>query len=105
MVGSGFFLSLAASVLRDIINVLNLALMGIMLLTPILYPIKGESIIARANVWNPFNYLVNVPRDFIVKGHTEFLPEFLWASVLSLFVFYTGWRLFYLAQTKIAERI
>ncbi len=105
MVGTGFVLSLAVGVLRDIINVLNLALMGIMLLTPILYPIKGDSLLARANVWNPFNYLVNVPRDFIVKGHTEFVPEFLWAAGLSVVVFYIGWKFFYLAQTKIAERI
>ncbi len=105
MTGIGFVLSLAAGVLRDIVNVLNIMLMGIMLLTPILYPITGDSLLARANVWNPFNYLVNVPRDFIVRGHTEFLGEFIWVTLLSVTVFYMGWKLFYLAQTKIAERI
>ena len=98
-------MSLAAGLLRDIVNVLNLALMGVMLLTPILYPITGDSLLARANVWNPFNYLVNVPRDFIVKGHTEFMSEFILVTLLSVTVFYMGWKLFYLAQTKIAERI
>ena len=105
MTGIGFVLSLAAGVLRDIVNVLNLALMGVMLLTPILYPITGDSLLARANAWNPFNYLVNVPRDFIVKGDTEFMSEFIWVTLLSVTVFYMGWKLFYLAQTKIAERI
>lgn len=105
MVGTGFVLSLVAGVLRDIINVLNLALMGVMLLSPILYPIKGNSLLARANIWNPFNYLVNVPRDFIVTGRSDSVPEFLWATGLSLVIFYIGWKLFYLAQTKIAERI
>ena len=105
MTGLGFVLSLAAGVLRDIVNVLNIALMLVMLLTPILYPIRGSSLLARANVWNPFNYLVNVPRDFIVNGHTEFMREFLVITVLSFVVFYVGWKLFYLAQTKIAERI
>jgi len=105
MTGLGFVLSLAAGVLRDIVNVLNIALMVVMLLTPILYPIRGSSLLARANVWNPFNYLVNVPRDFIVNGHTEFMREFLVITVLSFVVFYVGWKLFYLAQTKIAERI
>jgi lipopolysaccharide transport system permease protein len=105
MTGIGFVLSLAAGVLRDIVNMLNIVLMGIMLLTPIFYPITGDSLLARANVWNPFNYLVNVPRDFIVRGHTEFLTEFFWVTAFSVIVFYTGWRLFYLAQTKIAERI
>jgi lipopolysaccharide transport system permease protein len=105
MVGIGFVLSLASGVLRDIPNVLNIVLMVVMLLTPVVYPITGESLLARANVWNPLNYLVNVPRDFMVKGHSEFLGEFIWVAVLSPIVFYAGWRLFYLAQTKIAERI
>jgi len=105
MTGIGFVLSLAAGVIRDIVNMLNLLLMGFMLLTPILYPIEGDSILAHLNVWNPFNYFVNVPRDFIVKNHTDFLPEFLLAAVLSIIIFYVGWKLFYLAQTKIAERI
>lgn len=105
MTGLGFVLSLTAGVLRDIVNVLNIALMGILLLTPVFYPISGDSLLARANVWNPFNYLVNVPRDFIIRGRTEFLAEFILTAVFSVIVFYTGWRLFYLAQTKIAERI
>ena len=103
--GMGFVLSLAAGVLRDISNVLSMALMMAMLLTPVVYPITGTSLLARMNVWNPFNYLVNVPRDFIVNGHTEFLNEFVLSTVLSMAVFYAGWKLFYLAQTKIAERI
>ncbi len=105
MVGIGFVLSLATGVLRDIPNILNIALTAFMLLTPIMYPIPEGSLLARANVWNPFNYLVNVPRDFIIKGHTEMISGFAWATVLSVIVSYTGWKLFYLAQTKIAERI
>jgi len=105
MTGLGFILSLATGVLRDIPNILNLALTAFMLLTPILYPINGNNLLADANVWNPFNYLINVPRDFIVKGHTSFLVEFLCASIFSVVVFYLGWKLFYLAQTKIAERL
>jgi lipopolysaccharide transport system permease protein len=104
-VGIGFVLSLVTAVIRDILNVLNLGLTGFMLLTPILYPIAGDNLLARLNVWNPFNYLVNVPRDFFVRGNTEMMYEFLWITGLSLFIFYIGWKLFYLAQTKIAERI
>ncbi|MEN8263808.1 MAG: ABC transporter permease [Nitrospirota bacterium] len=105
MVGLGFVLSLAAGVIRDILNVLTLVLTGIMLLTPILYPITGDTFLARTNVYNPFNYLVNIPRDFIVRGQTEHMSEFLWVTLLSVIIFHTGWKLFYLAQTKIAERI
>ena len=105
MTGIGFFMSLATGVVRDIPNMLNIVLSAFMLLTPILYPITGNSLIARANVWNPFNYLVNVPRELILNGQTGMVVGFVWASILSVFVFYIGWKLFYLAQTKIAERI
>ena len=103
--GFGFVFSLAAGVARDIGNVLNIVFLVIMLLTPILYPITGESILVRANVWNPFNYLVNVPRDFIVKGTSPYLAEFFMTTIGSIVIFYISWKLFYFAQTKIAERI
>lgn len=105
MTGIGFFMSLATGVLRDIPNMLNIALTAFMLLTPILYPITGNSLLAKANIFNPFNYLVNVPRDLIIRGDTNLISGFAWASLLSLLTFWVGWRLFYLAQTKIAERI
>ncbi|HJP18763.1 MAG: hypothetical protein CMD96_06065 [Gammaproteobacteria bacterium] len=105
MVGMGFVLSLATGVIRDIVHILNIALLGVMLLTPILYPITGDNLLTFANIWNPFNYLVNVPRDFIIKGDAELLNEYVFTIIFSVVLFYAGWRLFYLAQTKIAERI
>ncbi len=105
MAGIGFIMALVAGVLRDIANILSIALMGFMLLTPVVYPIRGGGVLASVNLFNPLNYMVNVPRDFLVKGETELIAEFLAVSVLSLIVFYVGWRFFYLAQTKIAERI
>lgn len=105
MTGIGFVLSLVAGVLRDVINMLNMLLMGIMLLTPVVYPITGTSLLARLNLWNPFNYLINVPRDLIVNGQSGLLSGFFWSSVFAVVMFYLGWRLFYLAQTKIAERV
>lgn len=104
-VGLGFFFSLLGGVLRDIGNMLNMLLMGGLLITPILYPINGSSLLADLNNWNPFNYLINTPRDLVLRGHTDHLVEFGASTVLSLIIFYIGWRFFYLAQTKIAERI
>ncbi len=104
-VGFGFVLSLAAGVLRDILNIINLGLMGLMLLTPVLYPLRGDSLLAYANQWNPFMYLVNAPRELLVQGHTELASGFLLSAALAITLFYIGWRLFYLAQGKIAERI
>jgi lipopolysaccharide transport system permease protein len=105
MTGMGFMFSLIAAVIRDIANVLNIALMGFMLLTPVIYPITGSGILVRFNNLNPLNYLVNVPRDLIFTGQTGSLRAFILVSAVSAIVFFIGWRLFYLAQARIAERI
>lgn len=105
MLGIGFFLSLFTVVVRDVPNILNIALTGIMLLSPILYPISGDTPLASLNTWNPFNYLINVPRDLMLAGHTRFFAEYIWSSLLSVVIFFIGWRVFFLSQTKIAERL
>lgn len=105
MLGAGFFVALLAVVFRDVASALDMLLFGLMLLTPVLYPVPRGSLLAAANTWNPFNYLVNVPRDLMLYGRSQELPEFALVSLLALAVFLIGWRLFYLAQSKIAERI
>jgi lipopolysaccharide transport system permease protein len=104
-IGVGFVLSLAAGVFRDVVNVLGVLLAGIMLLTPVLYPLSPNTMLSEVNRWNPLNYLVNAPRDLLVKGHTDIIFPFAISSIFSIVVFYFGWRIFYLAQPKIAERI
>lgn len=103
--GLGFIFALATTIIRDLSNVIGMALTGLMFLTPILYPISGDSFLAKANVWNPLNYLINVPRDLIVQGNSKLLNGYYYSSVLSIIIFYLGWRFFHIAQTKIAERV
>ena len=104
-IGSGFVLALAAGVFRDVVNVLGVLLAAIMLLTPVLYPLSPHTMLSEVNRWNPLNYLVNVPRDLLVKGYIDNIIPFVLSSLFSIVVFYIGWRIFYLAQPKIAERI
>lgn len=104
-IGLGFLLSLMAGVARDTLNVLAIVLLAGMLLTPVLYPLEGSSLIAVANGWNPLNYLVTVPRDVLLMNYSLHGIGFIWSSIVALIIFYVGWRLFYLAQSKIAERI
>lgn len=104
-IGTGFVFSLIAGVYRDIGNILHIFLMVLMLVSPVLYPLRGEGLLARLNVWNPFNYLINVPRDMIIHGSSSFWGEYALSALVSVVVFYLGLRFIYLAQTKIAERI
>lgn len=103
--GLGCVLSLFAAVVRDIVTILGIVLNAVMLLTPILYPVKSGTILAELNFWNPLNYLVNVPRDFLLKGTSSEIMPFLVVCGICVVVCYLGWRLFYFAQSKIAERV
>ncbi|MBT0664544.1 ABC transporter permease [Geobacter pelophilus] len=103
--GLGCLLSLISVLFRDIGNLINLGFTGILFITPILYPMREDSLLSRLNYWNPLNYLINVPRDLLLKGSTSDTQPFLITSIFCLVLFLTCWRLFFLAQTKIAERV
>lgn len=103
--GLGFILSLAAGLLRDIPNVMGIAMPALMLLTPILYPAPRLTAFEYINAWNPLNYLVNGVRDLVLTGTINAPSGYLYSVIFALAVFLLGWRVFYFAQTKIAERI
>ena len=104
-VGFGFMLSLMAGVFRDVVNVVTLVTTFLMFLIPILYPAPKTGIAAKLYVWNPLAQLVVGPRDLIIHGGFSNPAGFLWSSVFALAIFLIFWRFFYLAETKIAERI
>jgi lipopolysaccharide transport system permease protein len=103
--GLGCILSLVSVLFRDIGNITNLGFTALLLVTPVLYPMREGSVLARLNCWNPFNYLINVPRDLLLKGQTEDLYPFVLISTLCLAISLLCWRFFHLAQTKISERV
>lgn len=104
-IGLGFILSLMAGLFRDVVNVVSLITTFLMFLTPILYPAPKSGIAARILVWNPLAQLVIGPRDLIIRGGFSNPRGFLLSAVFALIIFLIFWRLFYLTETKIAERI
>lgn len=105
MLGIGCMLALIASVLRDIPTLINFIGMGVMLVTPILYPLKPSGTLAAVSAWNPLHYLINLPREMLLYGSSSLTTGFLICAGFSFVLFFTGWRMFYVAQTKITERI
>lgn len=103
--GIGFVLALAAALFRDAINATTLALSGLLLVTPVLYPLRDDSLLGALNAINPLKPLIALPRDLMLRGHSDDLPAFLIASTVALLVFIVGWRLFFVAQPHIAERV
>ena len=100
--GLGMVLGLATAVIRDVANVVSVGTMFLMFLTPVVYPIPAESMLS---VWNPLSHFVVGGREVLLQGSVSNIEGLALASGFSLLVFFVAWRLFYLAETKIAERI
>ena len=103
--GMGFILSLASGVLRDIPNIMGIAIYALMLFTPVLYPLPQATTFEYINIWNPLNYLVNGVRDLLLGGVINTPLRYFYSTIFGVTVFFLGWRVFYFVQTKIAERV
>ena len=95
--------ALVNGVLRDTANLVTLCTTFLMFLTPVLYPISDKK--SYIFKFNPLSSLINAPRDLIVHGKITDPISFLASTLLSVLIFLVSWRIFYLAKTKIPERI
>lgn len=103
--GIGCLFAVLSVLFRDTSNAITIIFSVVMLLTPVLYPINSSSFLGRLNVWNPLNYLINVPRDLILRGHSADMGSFLFAAILCVVTFWLCWTIFFVSQERIAERI
>ena len=104
--GLGLFAAIVGGVFKDAPQILTHGLQALMFVTPILYPVSPETTLGQINVWNPFYYLVSVPRDLVVTGH---FPEgtfngYLVCCLIAVVVFLGGLRFYRIAMLRVAER-
>jgi lipopolysaccharide transport system permease protein len=75
-------------------------------ITPIAYSAKTESTIVNLAIkWNPLTYLIAGPRDLVLFGHITHWHVLLLLSVPLLFLFLVSWRLFFISEHKVVERM
>ena len=75
-----------------------------MFLTPVVYPAQS-GLFAKLTAFNPLAPLVCAPRDLLFTGYLSDTLAFSWATIFALIVFLVSWRIFHLAETRMAERI
>jgi lipopolysaccharide transport system permease protein len=105
----GLIVAMITVVAVDISRFFTLGLGFLMYLTPIIY--SADTItnpVARAiNAWNPLTYLVCSARDILIYGHlyqNNYTAYFI-ASGISFLLFMLSWRLFYVSEGQIVERM
>ncbi|HLK59090.1 MAG TPA: ABC transporter permease [Chthonomonadaceae bacterium] len=102
--GLGFLLALANGVMRDVGQMLMVALTFWMFLTPVVYPAPVSGSRALLNVVNPISPFVIAAQDLAGRGHLTQPGNYAIACVISLLLFLLGWRVFHVTEPRIAER-
>ena len=103
--GLGLLLSLLAGVFRDVIHLVSFFTTLFLFMMPVLYPAPPAGIFAALNAWNPLSHLIVGCRDILISGSFSDSHSFLWASAFSIFLFLISWRIFFISESRIAERV
>ena len=95
IMGISFFLSAVNVFYRDVENLLEVALMAWMYLTPVLYPPELVPAVYRTiyNL-NPLTPIVDAYRNTFLYGVAPAWPSFIYATLFSLVVFIVGYVFF-----------
>jgi lipopolysaccharide transport system permease protein len=103
--GIGLILSLLAGIFRDIIYIVSFFTMLLLFLIPVLYPPPLTGMLVRLNKWNPVSHLIVGCRDLLISDRLSDPSGFTFAVFCSISIFLVSWRLFFLSEPRIAERV
>lgn len=102
----GLISSLLVVVAPDLKRAVGFVMGLLMYITPVIYSPKVEDeLLQNVIKWNPLTYLIGGARDAILYGYIENFDRFLYSSAGALVVFLIAWRVFYVAEEKVIERI
>ncbi len=105
----GLIMSMVHIVAVDLSRAVTMVLGLLMYVTPVIYSAESiENPLSQAIIkWNPLTYLVCSARDVLIYGHIyqhNYLAYFI-SAVFSLIAFLIAWRLFYVSELTVVERI
>jgi ABC-type polysaccharide/polyol phosphate export permease len=90
----------------DLRRAVELSFGVLMYLTPVIYASDaGNPVVHLINKWNPLTYLVCSCRDIVIYGHLYHPKGYFIAAIIAFIVFLASWRLFYVSEDKIIERM
>lgn len=104
--GIGLLVCVTNAVSNDIGSVVGILLGWVQLITPIIYSSEVENPVLQEIIkWNPLAYLVTNVRDLIFFGTMNSPEGYLISAFLSFLVFLFCWRLFYVSEQRVLEKI
>lgn len=104
--GVGLVISVFGVVLPEIQKAADLILGLLIWVTPVIYSSAvPHPILQNILHWNPLTYLLGAPRDVLIYGRFESWDGYFYSSLLAVALFMVSWRLFFVAEDKIIEKI
>lgn len=104
--GIGLVVSMINVVAIDISRAISMVLGLGLYLTPIIYSNEfGNEFVQTLIKWNPLTYLVCSCRDIIIYGSIYSSKGFFASSILAFSLFIISWRLFYVSEDRLVERM
>ncbi len=102
----GLVTSMISIVAVDISRIINMGMGLLMWATPVIYSDKVENPIVQTLIkWNPLTYLVCSTRDIILYGKLYHPAGYFICVGLSFLLFMISWRLFFVSEDRIIERM
>jgi lipopolysaccharide transport system permease protein len=87
-------------------KVVGTLLAVMMFVTPVIYSPNVSDALLQQVIWhNPMTYLVAGPRDLLLSGSMEHLRGYAASATMALGVFLLAWRLFFIAEQKVVEKV
>lgn len=104
--GIGLIIAVISIVAVEIQRIVDAFFGFLIFLTPVIYsPNFANPFLQTVTKWNPLTYLVGAVRDTIVYGKIDHPTEFVYAAIFSFIVFVFSWRLFYISEEKVIEKM
>lgn len=102
----GLIVSMISVVAFDLNRALSMLMGLLMYITPVIYSNNVPSPLVQTLIkWNPLTYLVCSARDIIIYGRLYEPIGFAICAGLSLLLFLFSWRLFYVSEHSLIERM
>jgi len=104
--GIGLIVSVINIVAFDFSKVFNIFFGLLFFITPVIYSDKLENnLLQKIIKYNPLTYLIGNVRDMIIYGRFDNVKYFLYSSLFALLIFLLSWRLFYISEEKVIEKM
>lgn len=103
--GIGLLVSLVSVITEDVHKIITFSFRFLVWTIPIIYVENSSNILKRINEMNPLTYLICSMRDLILLGKLYEPSVFYSMALISFVVFMVSWRIFYISEQKLVERM